>query len=695
MHRLDQSEEIMTRHEQHSLPDENVPRTSPRAARFRTSQTGSGLGLRSLIAMSVLLFATALSCSDDDGYNKFPMGDASIKHGDGGPDAQQDATVLPDRITNPDGPNIVILKPATNALVSGDQMEVEARISDDDSEVDPSSVKVYVTATESSPLSRQSAGSDLYTGIVSISALGDGQQIVVVEAADLFGNVNSAETVFLRDTGPTITFYSPQDQERYAHGVNLSFEVRDKDGVRGDSVTASIGSVQLNIAKTGQDDADPPTWMTYSYNIVFSDQIFSPPLEGPQMIQVQAQNLNNTKSTASLNFVVDEQGPTITVQAPEPGDIVGGILSLVVSVDDEAGVMETSVVAVLAGDQLSYTIPLTRSGGSFGALFDTRVFPDNFIFPSISIRAADSLGNESSIGFLVALDNQPPKISLDPPDDFRLASKNEQGLEECSREFDPVGSDAANWGETVPQAFWLRARIEDQGNKAAGLVQERLALVNYDSVKLYVLDDTSQPLVVDTDGDGYCDDINPLLNPSTTPQSSQEVLVLNMTPIPPTGDANFIPEQNPVLPLGCDLTGTSSDTPSDLCAVTPMTVSLFYTLDPQEPAIYSLEPVTPNDSLFCSGQQFDALANHISEGWACAAVRAKDRLGNIGISQPLPICIDYTMDGNPSECQSSPSLDICLGTQDPNTLEVTNTPCQFDLEKQVFRARKVREKQGS
>ncbi len=642
-----------------------------------------------LMILTSLLLSWA-ACSDDD-YSQFPTTDASLK--DGGPkDAQlPDAIVLPDRITNPEGPDIVILQPTANALVTGDQMEVQARIHDADSEVDPSSVKAYVTEDESFPLARKSANSDVYTGLVNISVLGDGPFTLVVEAADLNQNVNSADVVFQHDLGPTIEFYSPEDQGRYAHSVNLSFQVSDPDGLREDSITASIGSVQLNIAKVSQDDADPPTWITYSYNIVFADQIFDPPLQGPQMITVSAQNTNNTEASGSLTFVVDEAGPTIDLITPQPGDIVGGIMEIQVGVNDEAGILESSVLAVLAGDQASYAVNLERSGTTFSAVFDTRVFPDDFVFPSISIRASDKLGNENEVGFLVALDNQPPKASLDPPEDFRMSTIDASGDYECSREFDPVGDDAVDWGETVPQVFWLRARVEDQGNYGAGLVQERFSLVDQSTVKLYVLSDVSLPLVVDTDGDGICDEINPTLTPTTTPHPGQELLVLNMAAIPPSGDADFRPEQDPQLPSGvCDHTGTGSTRPDKLCQATDMFYALFYTVDPSEPAIYALQPVDSSSEIFCAGQQFDARANALPEGWTCVAVRATDKLGNIGISPPLPICIDYTLDGSPSECSQPPDPDICLGTQDPQTLEVTNQPCRFDAEHQLFRSREVR-----
>ena len=646
-----------------------------------------------IAGVAALLALTPPACSDDD-YKELPTGDALPRVDATETDAAvPDAMVLPDRINDPDGPEITILKPEADQIKTGNQMTVEARIVRVNSGIDPNSVVAYVTTEDNHPLGRQGGGDDIYKGIVNISALGNGSHTLVVTASDLDGKTSSAELQFVKDLGPTITFLSPQDSGRYLNSAQLSLEVRDEDGVVEDSVTAVVGNTDLPIEKSDQDGENtPPTWITYDYDIVFDDSIFNPPLRGTQMIQVEAVNTNGTKASSSVVFVIDREGPLIEVVTPLPGEIVGGIMQIEVAVSDPADVLSSSVVAVLAGDQVSRTIELLPLGGFYTGSFDTRAFPDTFVFPSLSVRAADSLGNENEVGFLLALDNQSPILSLDPPEDFRMAVKNSTKDWECSWEFDPVGEDAVNKGGTVPQVFWLRARVEDKGNNAFGLVQQRASLVSYSSVKLYILQDTQNyPLVVDTNGDGYCDEMNPDLIPTTTPTESDEVLVLNLTPISPSGNADFTFEPDADLPPQCDLSGMESEVPADLCSVTPMTIAVHYTTDPQEPSIYTLAPVDGGDPLLCVGNQFDALANSIGEGWTCAAVRAVDRLGNIGVSEPLPVCIDYTMDGVPSEChQSTPDMPDCTGTQNPDTLEVTMDPCSFHSEKQLFPEREVR-----
>ena len=52
-------------------------------------------------------------------------------------------------------------------------------------------------------------------------------------------------------------------------------------------------------------------------------------------------------------------------------------------------------------------------------------------------------------------------------------------------------------------------------------------------------------------------------------------------------------------------------------------------------AIYGIPP------LGCIGNPFDAFATNISEGWACVLALGADKLGNVGLSRPLPVCFYY------------------------------------------------------
>ena len=131
-----------------------------------------------------------------------------------------------------------------------------------------------------------------------------------------------------------------------------------------------------------------------------------------------------------------------------------------------------------------------------------------------------------------------------------------------------------------------------------------------------MLDDENQALIVDTDGDGWCDPINPLLIPTTEPPTqNDQVLKVRLAPGAGQGDADFTATtaglaELPVLPPGRPVP------PVPLCPGNQPTIAIWL-LD-SLPAIWSVEH--DRRRRWCLGQQFDTLANNITEGWACIAV---------------------------------------------------------------------------
>lgn len=652
--------------------------------------------MRRLSWFSIVILSTALAnaCGDDP-YVDPPHVDAAPNDGSlNDVVVIPDVPVLPDRVINEDGPSITIQTPQPMAVLSGSQAQIVATVTDPDG-VDVSSVRAIIPGGAVFTMSRTGTQNDQYSGIIDLSTLPTGQMSIIVEAADILATWNSAQVAVTRDKGPIVQFISPVQGGRYAGSVNLVFVVSDPGGVRETSVTAQIGSVGLDIVTQGSPN---PNQIQFGGEIVFEDAMFSPPLRGVQQVTVTAENINNSvQSTSAVTFTVDDEGPTIVVNTPLPGEIVGGIITIEADVQDDAGVLLTSVLAILGNNAYEYIVQLEPIGGVFSGTFDTTLFPHNFVFPPLSVRAADSLNNESEVGFVLALDNTKPVLSLDPPETTRIAELGEcYGVPQqvvCAQQFDPVGAGVPNDLDTVPQVFWLRARVEDRGNDALGLLQIPLSLIDYATPRAYFLSDTSQALVVDTDGDGFCDEINPALIPSTNPQGSNEILALSLGPIAPTGDPDYRLDLSP-LPAGCDCSGDDTDPPPELCIATRpegMSVAMHYTVDPSEPAIWSLPPINSSDPLFCAGHQFDALASNISEGWTCIAVRAKDNAGNVGVSEPLRVCVDYTLDGVPTECANTGLAPDCTGTWNPVTQTVdTNNPCDFDPYLQLFRDNEIR-----
>jgi hypothetical protein len=365
---------------------------------------------------------------------------------------------------------------------------------------------------------------------------------------------------------------------------------------------------------------------------------FDPPLDGAQIVSVTAVNSNAITSVASRKFTVDNTGPAITGTKPASGELIGRLLTIEAKVDDPAGVMAGSVVAVVAHGDIHFEVNLVKSAdGTYRQIFDTTQLPEYAIFPSISFRAQDALGNQSSVGYLVSLDNTPPIIDLDPPASFRLYKKDGT----CSWPFDPVGPDAIDDGSVVNQLFDIRARIEDEGNQALTGSMDFVVISGVDpaSVKVLILDDTTMPLVVDTSDppDGICDDINPDLIPSVSPQTAKDAQLLDMVSLPANagaGDFSYEP--------GSSCSGSDQATPDPFCKTTYSLIKhkyMTYSLGSKSgiPSIWTLGPVV-GDGVQCAGRQFDS-SNNLHDGFACVAAVASDRLGNKQVSRPIRMCV--------------------------------------------------------
>jgi hypothetical protein len=452
-----------------------------------------------------------------------------------------------------------------------------------------------------------------------------------VTATTAGGVVGTASVRIYIDGGPIITLLQPAEGA-YVKGsvVVTAMVVDNRAGITG--VAFSIGQYEISPSAVDTNGAQ------YSTTIDFGS--FNPPLDGGQIVTITATNGNGNTSIATRKFTIDNTGPAISSTKPGTGDLIGKIISIEANVEDPAGVMKDSVMAVVAHGDVHFEVNLVQgTDGVYRQIFDTTKLPSWTLFPSISFRAQDVLGNESSMGYLVSLDNTPPILDLDPPANFQLIRKD--GI--CSWPMDPVGPDAIDDGAVVTQLFDIRARIEDQGNTPLTGSTDfvPIAAVDPATVKLLILGNTSLPLVVDTSDppDGICDDINPDLVPSVSPQSSKDAQLIDMVSLPAnSGAGDFTPQP------GVACSGQDGSPPASLCDTTyslaknqVVTYWPGYAVNLLLPSIWTIAPIV-DDGLRCAGNQFDA-SNNLKDGWACVAVEASDKMGNKQVSRPIRICV--------------------------------------------------------
>ncbi len=574
---------------------------------------------------------------------------------------------------DPGGPVITAVSPMANAVIQYDTLSITVTVTS------PSAVpiaSVAVTAGKSAPLSATGVA-NTWSGQLDLSALPPSMTTFTasVIATDASGKNGRLDLMLQHDHGPVITFLSPSKPT--AHGSVL-VEISVDDAF----TKAPPASVSASIRTPGDVTLAPEAGTTpQRYSATVSFDKFMPPLDGPQLILAQATSTAGTVGNASKQLTVDNAGPSIVFVNPVAGAFIGGVLEIQATITDLSGVSDGTVLAVFGGNTAT-SVALTRvSGDSFHGFYDVRQLGPNYVLPSLSIRADDTLGNHGESAIEIVVDNVPPILSLDPPplrvSKLVIDQATQQPIFQCSTLFDPVGDESADDLKIQKQVMTLKAQVEDQGNTAPGLVVTRISGLDGATVQLYVMPEPpgmETPMVVDTDGNGSCDDINPHIMPTSgMVMMSNQAVQLDLAPVTKLGAPDFVPDGAPLEP-GCDRDGDPAVTlaPPALCSQsgTDMTYTLHNGSDP-EPSIWTIPPVL-DDAYDCVGLQFDSL-NRLPEGPACAVVRAKDKTGNIGVSAPLRICVDRNGGLCPPGWQTT--APNCTGSYDKPTDTVSATAC--------------------
>jgi hypothetical protein len=639
--------------------------------------------------------------------------------GDGGPppvivDAARldgpapDARVFADAAVSARGPvNVSLTAPTAGAVILGNRATVVCHAEANPTTSSPI-VQVTIDITDGSGrrIEVASAGaisSTEWSATLAIDALQNGSAAVSCLAIAADTNASGATNVVLVDLGPRATVVQPIVGQAMHGNINVDFFVSPDpiatpdSGAAVVSVTAAIAGKTLTLTQ--------PTPGHYQATVGASDTtIFDQPLDGPQTLRVVAIDQRGATRSVQVVFIVDNEPPAIRLVAPLQGDLVGGVITVTAEITDDNGVDRPSVVAVIGNgpDTLAAFALATSDGTTYTGQYDTkqlraiveRMFGPNYqvVFPTISVRARDLPGNEGSVGYEVKMDYTPPLVSLNPPKLREARVNTNNGLLECSLAFDPLGLDSTTDAQAVTQLSEFRARIADRGNSgpSTSSVVVYAAGVDPATVQLFVLDNTDaavgvgDALLVDTDGDGVCDDINPMLVPTTTPSMATDALALNLVPVLPQGKSFFdIDAAGYAGYPGCNPPANPDQTPPQ--ALCPLSSGLQRTIASPLDKGPQIWGITATDHNSCLGLPFDQVANNIHDGWACVAVRAADRLGNVGISPPLRVCFDH--DGNQSDgCPALPTYRSGIDVPGSDPVIPAGNPGAIDCTGTYYRA---------
>jgi hypothetical protein len=494
---------------------------------------------RLLLAIALL---APLGCSTKSGNNNYlgPTGGAGTS-GTGGAGPNDVVTV-------------VITAPGDQTSVNQNTALTVSAMVDDSGPGFIDSTRVTATLTASGGTTAlavgqlTSVGHDVYSGMITIGALPSGTYTLTVSATSSGGATGHQSVSITVTGGPTLIVNSPVEGRSY--NGSLTVEIVVDQGAM--PPVATLAGQALMPAPTLAASVDGTD--VYRVTIFFGPAGGGPSgvqafdVLGPQLLDVTESDGNIT-SEVKRAFIIDRTGPSITNTFPQPGQLVGGLVTVSATVSDNSGVLPSSIVATIgdANGNPLFSLPLQPdSAGAYSALFDTRNLTrcpqppatgPCIVFPTISFRATDSAGNESSLAYDFSLDNIAPLSDLVPPE-LRQMKLGMNGYQ-CSFLFDPLSvnqdiGDMPNDGCMVPQVFDLRARIEDQGNEPNGLKLVPISGIDPDNTAVYILTDNTQPLIVDSDGNGTCDTINPLLSPTTGPLTqSDQILKIRLSSVAP------------------------------------------------------------------------------------------------------------------------------------------------------------------
>ena len=569
------------------------------------------------------------------------------------------------------GPVIEILLPRaasdpnTETIVTDPNLTVECEVTASGALVDDSSVQILVrddAGTTTTP-SVVNNGDGTYSASVDLGSFPNGTLSVDCEASDAspLALCSSANVTTFLDLGPSVAILSPPDGSVQSGGMVVEFTVAADPVSDSDALAApdlASGSLVVAGAQIGNVTEEDGVFIG---TVDFDDPaLYQTPLNGEYEFSVSVPNDRGVTRRVTRSFTVDAGGPTIDIIEPALASIIAGATDVVAEITDPSGVDATTVRFRIDAQEFSMT--QVGATSSFTGSFDANQYPETIGQITINVTAADLSGNDRTQSVSVQLDSRPPIIDMDPPT-VREAVE-ETAAQICSTEFDPVGGEAANDATVLGPVPSFRARIEDRTNRVSAI-----SGVNDNDVQVYILDDETQFLLIDTDGNGICDSINPNFLPNN-PLGNQPAVVIDMTPVAATGAAFFpplpatesLPDPYGGFPFcygGDNDNGTGKDTepPDEVCIGTTLTRVIPDNTDPNgvRPGIYGRAPLT---SLRCIGDRFDFPGAGINPGFACVAARATDNGGNESVSSPLRVCLDDALLPN-----GTFGYDDCFGQQ--------------------------------
>lgn len=494
---------------------------------------------------------------------------------------------------------------------------------------------------------------DEYEAKFDVSELPNGELRFHCAAKDLASSPKSSDVTLdtLLDLGPKLEIMDPKDKGSYAlhTPIVIQFKVSPQPLADGDE-EAAVKDVKLTVSGMEQTIAETEGMSgLFKTSIDFADpNLFKVPPTSAEILVTASNGRTPQAAIRSLKYdvTIDGAGPSIRVESPGNGTIVHGEVTLNITVEDMSGIEPGSLRAVI-NSNLRTISDWEIMGSSYRQTFDTRAFGLELTQLTINFTATDVVGNEATVSHLLRLDNVPPLLDLDPPlvREFREDLIKTDDKYYCSMLFDPVGDLAMDdLSTTATTASYFRVLVEDRTNTPTGSLFGYYAGIATTKVVLYAQPDPATPLLIDTTGDGICDEVNF----TDLPEAKRPVLV-RLSGVDSRGGSYFAKMLNDYSGDQCSGDPNGADPPEEICEGTEMYRVVRGRREDKPPAVYAFNPTNASTGE-CEGAAWEVMPI-VGQGWRCLAARAEDTIGNVGISAPLRVCFDST--GTSPACDPS------------------------------------------
>ena len=211
-------------------------------------------------------------------------------------------------------PNPVINSPLDRSYVTGTAMPISVNTT---SHVITCRFRVDQNAW--TPLTRSG---NTWTGSWDTTQITDGEHTLTIDAKDTAGLTGETSiTIFVDNSRPTCGINSPID-DQFIDG-SYTFRVISTD---------TVGVHHVDITVFGQTTTLPYNPLTSSYEYTISTTTKT---DGTYTVYATAyDNVNLSKSSGVITFHIDNNDPTLSINKPESGEIVGGIYNVSVTSSD-------------------------------------------------------------------------------------------------------------------------------------------------------------------------------------------------------------------------------------------------------------------------------------------------------------------------------------------------------------------------